>query len=36
MVSKCRNCPLRSRDIFESMTDKEVRYMQGFKTGIDT
>lgn len=33
MVTMCQNCPLRDRSIFEPMTEKEVTFMQSFKTG---
>ncbi|WP_412176193.1 Crp/Fnr family transcriptional regulator [Lentibacter sp. XHP0401] len=33
MATKCENCPLRQRDIFEDMSADEVRFMQRFKVG---
>lgn len=33
MVTHCRNCPLRTRPIFEAMTEKEVIFMHSFKNG---
>lgn len=33
MPTKCKNCPLRRRDLFEDLTDDEVAYMQRFKVG---
>lgn len=33
MTTRCENCPLRRRGLFEDMTTDEVRYMQRFKVG---
>ncbi|MBQ2261416.1 MAG: Crp/Fnr family transcriptional regulator [Loktanella sp.] len=33
MVSKCENCPLRKRPIFDDMTKGEIAFMQSFKSG---
>lgn len=33
MVTRCSNCPLRTRPLFNPMTDAEVEFMQKFKTG---
>lgn len=33
MVTRCQDCPLRTRPIFDPMTEREVKFMQGFKTG---
>ena len=33
MPTSCKNCPLRTRPIFVEMSDKEVSFMQSFKTG---
>ncbi len=33
MSTKCKECPLRSRDIFTKMTVEEVRFTQKFKKG---
>lgn len=30
---RCENCPLRRQPVFDTMTESEVRFMQGFKTG---
>ena len=33
MATKCRDCPLRRRELFTSMSDIELRYMEKFKVG---
>ncbi len=33
MITRCQNCPLRTRDIFDPMTDREISFMQKFKSG---
>ena len=33
MSTKCQNCPLRQRSIFDDMTAAEVQFMQNFKSG---
>ena len=33
MATKCRDCPLRRLDIFATMSDVEIRYMEKFKVG---
>lgn len=33
MAVKCRDCPLRRRDLFTAMSDIELRYMEKFKVG---
>ncbi len=33
MATKCENCPLRRRDIFEDMSADDLRFMQRFKAG---
>lgn len=33
MATKCKNCALRRRDVFESMSAEEVTFMQRFKVG---
>ncbi|WP_106744489.1 Crp/Fnr family transcriptional regulator [Yoonia maritima] len=33
MNTRCQNCPLRTRDIFDPMTDREIAFMQKFKSG---
>ncbi len=33
MVTSCRNCPLRKLSLFAPMSDREVDFMQDFKTG---
>ncbi|WP_342076971.1 Crp/Fnr family transcriptional regulator [Yoonia sp. SS1-5] len=33
MATKCENCPLRRRDVFEDMSAEDVRFMQRFKVG---
>ena len=33
MPTRCQNCPLRNRPIFDPMSDEEVTFMQKFKTG---
>ena len=33
MVRSCQHCPLRKRPIFDPMTEREVNFMQSFKSG---
>lgn len=33
MTTKCKACPLRSRDLFKAMTPDELEFMQRFKVG---
>lgn len=33
MAVKCENCPLRSKDVFQSFTAEELKFMQRFKVG---
>lgn len=33
MATKCENCPLRRRDIFQDMSQDDLRFMQRFKVG---
>lgn len=33
MVTTCEKCPLRKRPIFDPMTEREVAFMQSFKSG---
>ncbi len=33
MVTKCENCPLRGKDLFNEMTDDHVRFVKKFKSG---
>lgn len=33
MPVKCRNCPLRKREVFSPFTDDELRFMEHFKSG---
>ncbi len=33
MATKCENCPIRRRDIFENMTPEDIRVTQRFKVG---
>lgn len=33
MITRCQNCPLRTRGVFDPMTDREITFMQKFKSG---
>lgn len=33
MKTSCRKCPLRTRPVFDPMTDEEIEFMQSFKAG---
>lgn len=33
MITRCQNCPLRKRDVFDPLTEREIAFMQRFKSG---
>jgi CRP-like cAMP-binding protein len=33
LATKCENCPIRRRDLFEDMSQDEIKFMQRFKVG---